>query len=111
MLIGMHGHVAGDVVEDVGLGQIVQLVGTPNGDGGGETAVAQAIEEHEARHIPADCFGLKARQRTQETIYVVEVRDAIRIQAQGLNALQKMFVRVTLPARTNSRVELPPSLM
>jgi len=39
--------VAGDVVEDVGLGQIVELVGGPDRDGGGELAAAQAVEEQE----------------------------------------------------------------
>ena len=46
LAIGVHWHVAGDVVEDVGLGQIVQRVSVANGDCRGKSAVAQAVEKH-----------------------------------------------------------------
>ncbi len=45
VLVGVHGDVAGHVVEDIGLGKIVQAVASPDGNGCGEFAVAQAVEE------------------------------------------------------------------
>ena len=47
--VGVHGDVAGDVVEDVGLGQVVHAVDGADGDGGGKLAPAQAVEEEECR--------------------------------------------------------------
>ena len=47
--VGVHGDVAGDVVEDVRFRQVVHVVGGTDGDGGGKLAAAQAIEEEECR--------------------------------------------------------------
>ena len=47
--VGVHRDVAGDVVEDVRLGQVVEQAGIADGDGGGKLAVAQAVEEQERR--------------------------------------------------------------
>ena len=71
MRIGMHRDVAGDVVKNIWFGQIVELVGTANGDGGGEFALAQAIEELESRHIAADSFGAKTGEWMQKAIYIL----------------------------------------
>ena len=45
--VGVHGDVAGDVVEDVGFRQVVQRLQGAHRYGGWELAFAQAIEEHE----------------------------------------------------------------
>ena len=111
MLVGVHGNVAGDVVENIGLGQVIQLVGTADGDGGGEGAVAEAIEEDKRRDVAADGLGLKSGQWLQETIDIFQARDAIRIQAQRMDALQEMLVGVTIPAWKHARVQLAPSLV
>lgn len=42
--VGVHGNVPGDVVKDVGLGQVVEAGGFADG-GGGELAVAKTVEE------------------------------------------------------------------
>jgi len=43
--VGVHGYVANDVVEDVGLGEVVERGGVADGDGGGEGALAATVEE------------------------------------------------------------------
>src|SRR5438309_171778 len=43
--IGVHWDVAGDVVEDVGFGQVVEGMEIADGDGGGELAIAEAVEK------------------------------------------------------------------
>ena len=104
MLVGVHGDVAGDIVENIRLRQVIQLVGTANGDGGGKGAVAEAIEKDERGNIAAHGFGLKAGQRLQESIHIFQARDALRIQAQRMDALQEMLVGVTIPARQHARI-------
>ena len=85
--VGVHRHVAGDVVEDVRLGQVVELVGRPDGDGGREFAVAQAVEEQECRNVAADRLRLESGQRLQKPVDVLEARDAVRVEAQRVDAL------------------------
>ena len=99
ILVGVHGNVAGDVVENVRFGKIVQLVGAADGDGGGEFAVAQAIEKQKRGNVPADRFRLKPGQRAKKLVDVVEPRNAFRIQAQRSDALQEMRVGVLFPSR------------
>ena len=81
--VGVHGDVAGDVVEDVGFRQVVHAVGRTDGDGGGELAPAQAIEEEEAGNVAADRLGLKAGQRLQASIDFAEARDAVVREVAG----------------------------
>ena len=98
--VGVHRHVAGDVVEDVRLGQVVELVAVADGDGGGKLAVAQAVEEQERRNVAADRLGLEAGERAQEPVDVFEPRNAIRARGTATSMPgQEMLVRVALPAR------------
>src|SRR5579872_2596342 len=108
MLVGMHGYVAGDVVKDVGLGQIVQLIGAPDGNGGGEFAIAQAVKEEKRGDVSADCFCLEARQRLKKSVDIFEAWDTVRIQAERTNAFQKVWIGVALPAGEHPLVQLVP---
>jgi len=45
MLVGMHGNVTGNIVEDIRLRQIVQFVGAADGDRGRKFAIAQAVKK------------------------------------------------------------------
>ena len=111
MLVRMHGDVAGDVVKNIGLRQIIQLIGAADGDGGGEFAIAKAIKEKEGGNVAAHGLGLEAGQRAKKTVDVFEARYAVRIQAERSDAFQKMRIGVALPARHHALVELPPGLM
>ena len=110
-VLGVHGDVAGDVVEDVGFGQVVHVVHRTDGDGGGEFAAAQAVEEQEAGDVAADRFGLKAGEGLQPAVDLGQARDAVGREVEGLDAAQEMVVGVALPARPDARVEPPPGFM
>jgi hypothetical protein len=103
--------VAGNVVKDIRLRQVIQFVVPANGDRGGELAVAEAIEENEGRNVTAYRFGLKSGQRAQKAIDVLKPGDALRVQAQRADAVQELRVRVTLPTRNNARIQRPPGLL
>ena len=109
-LLGVHRDVAGDVVEDVGLGQVVHLVGGADGDGGGEFAAAQAVEEEEAGDVPADRLGLESGQRLQAAVDLGKPRDAVGGQVEGFDSAQEVVVGVALPARPDAVVEASPGL-
>src|SRR6516162_3129447 len=107
----MHRDMARDVVKNIGLRQIIQLVRSADRDGGGEFAIAQAVEKDKSRDISADCFGLKSGQRAQELIHIVQARHAIGAEAQRIDTLAEMIVGVLLPAWEHSGVQLMPSLV
>lgn len=111
MLVGVHGDVAGDVVENVGLGKIVELVGTPDGDGRREFAIAQAIEKRERRNVPADRLGFESSARAQELIDLVEPGNPPGLQAQRIEPRQKLRIGVSMPAGKHARVQAPPGFM
>jgi hypothetical protein len=52
--------VAGDVVEDIGLGEVIEPVCAADGDGGGELAVPQAIEKSEGWDVSGNRFRFEA---------------------------------------------------
>jgi hypothetical protein len=111
MRIGVHGHVTGDVMKDIGLRQVVQPIGRPNGDSGGEAAVAQAVEKNERRHVAAYRLRLKARQRAQEAVHVVEPWNALRVEAERADTLEEPGIGVSLPALSHARKQAPPRLV
>ena len=82
-LVGVHGHVAGDVVEDVGLGQVVEPGAIANGDGRGECPLPEAIEKDIRRHVTADRLGVEAGERGEEAVDVFQSRDGIGIQSDS----------------------------
>ena len=110
-LVGVHGDVAGDVVEDVRLGEVVHAVDGTDGDGGGKFAAAQAIEEEESGDVAADGLGLKSGERLKAAVDLGEARDAVGGQVEGLDAVQEVVVGVALPARPDAGEELAPGFM
>jgi hypothetical protein len=102
---------ARQIVEDVGLGEVVHLVLGPDRDGGRKLAPAQAVEEEEAGDVPAHRFGLETGERLELLIDVGEPWNPVGRKIQGLDAAQEMAVGVPFPAWPNAPVELAPSLM
>jgi hypothetical protein len=84
--LGMHGNVAGEVVEDIRFGKVIEAVGTADGDGGGELAAAETIEEQIRRHVSADGFSVEAGQRPEALIDLVEARHEVDRQMKRLDA-------------------------
>ncbi len=101
--VGVHGDVAGDVVKDVGLGQVLQRLAVAHGDGGGELAPAQTIEEDVRRHVPADPARLEPGQRPHEPVHILEARHPVVVQTQQLHAGLEALVGIALPARLHAR--------
>ena len=97
-LIGVHGDVAGDVVEDVGLGEIVEVIGGADGDGGGELAVAEAVEEEKCGDVAADGFGFEAGHLPEEAVDVREAGDVGGVEVEGVDTGEEMVVGVAVPA-------------
>ena len=106
--VRMHRHVSGDVVEDVGLREIVEGVAGADGDRRRKLTIAQAVEEKKSRNVAAHCFRFETRQRAEELVHVAQVRDARRIEREGVDAGEEMVVRVAIPARAKAGEELLP---
>jgi hypothetical protein len=102
---------AGDVVENVGFGEVVHAVDRPDCNGGGELPPAQAVEEQEPRHVTADRFGLEAGEGLQASVDIGETRDAVGGKIEGFYAPQKMIVGVSVPPRLDSLVEALPGFV
>jgi hypothetical protein len=62
---------ARNVMEDIRFGQVIQMIGLANGDGGGKFAIAEAIEKQECRNVACDCSCSEAGERRQEPVHVV----------------------------------------
>src|SRR5690606_1465669 len=52
--ISMHRHMAGNVVEYVRLGEVIERPRVPDGDGGGKFPITEAVEEQKRRNVSAD---------------------------------------------------------
>ena len=75
--ICVHGHMAGYVVENVRFREIVKAVYIPNGDGCGECAVSQAVEEDKGGHIAAHGLGFESGQWAEKLVHLHELGDAV----------------------------------
>ncbi len=109
--VGVHRDVSGDVVENVRLRQVIQPPRRADADGGGEFATAQAIEKSEGRHVSRDRAGPETGQGRQETVDVLQTRDAICGETQGLNPGLETLVGILIPAWEQPLVEPPPRLV
>src|SRR5215831_6910971 len=52
-LLRVHRNMAGNVVEDVGFGEVVHATFRADGDGGGEFAASEAVEKEKSRDVAA----------------------------------------------------------
>ena len=104
----MHGDVAGDVVKDVGLGQVLEPLAVADGDGGRKLAPAQAVEEDVRRDIPADRPGAEPGERLEEPVDLVEVGDARRRELQLVHPFEEPPVGVARPGIVHPLEQPPP---
>jgi hypothetical protein len=103
--------VAGGVVEDVGFGEVVHAFDGPYGDGGGEFAAAEAIEEEEAGDVAANGLGLEAGEGLKAAVDIAEAGDAVVGKVEGFDAMEEVGIGVALPSGLDAGEELPPHLM
>src|ERR1700678_1362700 len=104
----MHGYMAGDIVKDIGLGEIVERVPGTDRDGSGELAVTQTIEKQKCGNVAAHRFRLEAGKRFEKPVDVVQARDAGRVEAEGIDAGAKVRVGIAVPSRLHAGEELAP---
>ena len=84
--IGQQGHVTKDVMENVGLAQIVQLICVPNEPTGGKAPVRQMVEEDHVGHETGHSDDCPPGQPLQLNIDLPEIRNAGAVQIQHLKA-------------------------
>ena len=109
--IGVHRHVAGDIVEDVRLGQVVEGRAVPDGDRGREFAVAEAVEEQEGGNVPAHRLGLEAGERAEKSVDVLEPRHPLGIETEVVDALQEPRIGVAVPAVVHAGEQPAPGVV
>jgi len=73
--------VAEQVVEQVGLAEVVELLGLADPPGHREAAVGQVLEERQLGQQPLDADQLPAGGLSQQRVEVVELRDLVRRHA------------------------------
>jgi hypothetical protein len=100
-----------EVVENIRLGEVIEAVWPADGDGSGELAAAEAVEEQVRGDVPAHGFGLEAGQRPKALIYFVDSRYTVDRQMKRLEASQETVIGIGFPAGADALVETPPGLM
>ena len=83
-------HVPEQVVEQVGFGQIVELLGLADPPGHREATVGEMLEEHQLRQQPFDADDLPAGGGAQHAVEIVEFRDPVRRHAHVALAAQEL---------------------
>lgn len=86
----MHRHVPRDVVEDVGLGEIVPPDAVANGDGDRKFAIAEAVEEVKGRHVAGHGTGTEDGQWGKGPVDLIEAGNGIRIELQHAEAIEEL---------------------
>ncbi len=76
-----HGHVAEEVVEEIGFDQVVELVAPTHPHGHGETTLGQVREEVRFGNQAGNPDDLETREPLQPLAGFVQHRDATRIGA------------------------------
>jgi hypothetical protein len=101
----------GDVVEDVGLRQIVERRAVADGYRGGKFAVSETIEKEEGRNIPAHRLGLEAGERAKKAIHIVQPRHPVGIETEIVDALEESRVGVAAPTIFHAGEQAAPSVV
>src|SRR6185312_6647704 len=73
--------------------------------------VAETVEKQERRNVAADSSRLEAGQRLEKTIDFAKMRDAGRIQPEGLDAGEEVIVGIDVPARAQACKQPFPGLL
>lgn len=104
---------AEDVVEHIGLFQVVELVGLADEEARWKSTVGQVIEEHVVGHQARHRHHLPAGVLVQHLGHALEVRDLVGPDGQALHALHELVAgtagqqaRLTLEQQSPHRVVL-----
>ena len=91
---------AEQVVEQVGFGQVIELVGAADPPGDGKLAMNQQVEKDVFVDQAFAGYQRPARQRPQAFAHLFQVGNAIGRQAQGVQAGQVARVRTSVQEGT-----------
>jgi hypothetical protein len=109
--MGEQWHVAEDIVEDVGLLEIVELVGPADETTGDEHAVGEVTEETVLGNESGHGAHPPAGQRAQLLGQLLEIGDAARAQLQPLEPGQHLGRGTPTQQRGLPRIQLVPYRM
>lgn len=82
-----------------------------NGDSGGESALAQRIEELIGRDIAAHGPRRKPGEGVQELVDVIEFGDAIGVEAEVADAFEEVLIGVLPPFGEHAGIEFAPGFV
>jgi hypothetical protein len=88
-------HVTEQVVEQVGLGDVVDLLGLADPPGHRKAPVRQMIEEGQLRQQAFDADQFPARRLAEHAIELIELRDRIRRHAEALLVVDELAAGTT----------------
>ncbi len=86
-------------MEDVGLLQVVELVGPADEASGGEAPVGEVVEEHLVRHQARHCDHPPAGQGLQLLVHDPEVGDPVAVQVESLQPVQERLAGAPVEQR------------
>src|SRR5690349_3678204 len=104
-------NVAKNVVEDVGLGQVIELLALPNGDRGGKFSERKALKERFRRDIAVNRYRFPSRRRSESPIDFGEVRNRFLLQANRIGALEENAAAVRPQLLHAALVKHPPNFV
>ncbi len=102
---------AGDVVEDVRLRQIVELAAVADRNRRGKRPSAQAVKELVRGDITGDGLGAEAAERAEEFVDVIQLRDIVRIERKVMHPFQKPRMGKLLPPGLDARIKATPGFL
>ena len=100
-------HVAEEIVEDVGLDDVVELRGRAQPHGHREAAVGEVLEEHEVGQQPRHRHQPPVRRGAEARVHAVEARDA-HAEIEGGERRVELVAGVARHERGLARVEAAP---
>jgi hypothetical protein len=104
-------HVAEEIVEQIGLDQIIELLASPDPHRHRKTLMRQMIEEHLIGNQAGNGDDAPSRCGNEDAIGLIEARNAIRRGTQGARARNKLRRGITLYHRPLAMIERGPDCM
>src|SRR5271163_4703943 len=109
--MSMHGHVAEDVVEDVGLGGVFERLAAAQPGGGRKTPRRQHLKKSIGRQKSADRCRVPTGLRLQPPVHLGQIRDRILTKPDHLEAVQIFLAGVFAQFGHPPTYQLSPDLM
>src|SRR3954464_8280743 len=102
---------AKDIVENVGLGQIVELLAFSDGDSRREFPQRQTLKKSLGGYVPVNGDRFPTRWRREASVYLGQVRHRLLFQADGVSAPEENSAAVLSQLLHAALVQDPPHLV